>query len=189
MEAVAPELEQLALLELRKQCSLTADLVVRLHKAKHMSAGNRRKAKAREATYCSISSSGSTRVGPWAKPCVKATTVVVCSSGCVVVVYSVGAREMGLVGVGGVLQFVLTLRTGPYRSVPLAGKIRPRADSNWRRRRAPPPQLDQQWNKKVFNLRSDALESELNYLYGPEPQCHRPPAQPSRVDMVSGQQI
>ena len=53
-------------------------------------------------------------------PCVKAATVVVCSSGCVVVVYSVGAREMGLVGVGAVLQFVLTLRTGPYRSVPLA---------------------------------------------------------------------
>ena len=53
-------------------------------------------------------------------PCVKAATVVVCASGCVVVVDSVGARELGLVGVGAVLQFVLTLRTGPDRSVPLA---------------------------------------------------------------------
>ena len=60
-------------------------------------------------------------------PCVKATTVVVCSSGCVVVVYSVGAREMGLVGVGAVLQFVLTLRTGPYRSVPLAAGLASRS--------------------------------------------------------------
>ena len=40
-------------------------------------------------------------------PCVKAATVVVCSSGCVVVVGSVGARELGLVGVGSVSQFVL----------------------------------------------------------------------------------
>ena len=54
----------------------------------------------REEACCSVFS----RVSG---PCVKAATVVVCSSGCVVVVGSVGARELGLVGVGSVSQFVL----------------------------------------------------------------------------------